>query len=53
MKEKVQIGREVNSPKTHHHSHHGHSHDHSHEIDYSKVNRAFYIGIGLNIGFVI
>lgn len=32
---------------------HNHSHDHSHQINVSNLNRAFYIGIGLNLGFVI
>ncbi|MGA9211907.1 cation diffusion facilitator family transporter [Kaistella sp.] len=32
---------------------HNHSHDHSYEINVSNLNRAFYIGIGLNLGFVI
>lgn len=32
---------------------HDHSHDHSHQINVSNLNRAFYIGIGLNLAFVI
>lgn len=32
---------------------HNHSHDHSHQINVSNLNRAFYIGIGLNLAFVI
>ena len=36
----------------HNHSH-DHSHDHSHQINVSNLNRAFYIGIGLNLAFVI
>lgn len=32
---------------------HDHSHDHSHQINVSNLNRAFYIGIGLNLVFVI
>lgn len=32
---------------------HNHSHDQSHQINVSNLNRAFYIGIGLNLAFVI
>lgn len=33
--------------------HHQHHHDHSHQINMEKLNRAFYIGIVLNMAFVI
>lgn len=32
---------------------HNHSHDHSHQMNVTNLNRAFYIGIGLNLVFVI
>lgn len=32
---------------------HPHSHDHSSTIDVGNLNRAFYIGIGLNLAFVL
>ena len=32
---------------------HSHSHDHSHEINIDSMNKAFYIGIGLNMIFVL
>ncbi len=36
-----------------HHEHHHHHHHHEHEIDASSLNRAFIIGISLNIIYVL
>ncbi len=37
----------------HHHEHHHHEHHHSHEIKIDSLNRAFVIGIVLNVLFVV
>ena len=39
----------------HQHDHHHHGHDHHHHTvtDLSTLNRAFYIGIGLNLLYTI
>ncbi len=38
---------------THDHSHHGHDHHHHHSVSAENLNKAFYIGIGLNLAFTI
>ena len=37
----------------HHEHHHGHHHQHAHSVSMDTINKAFIIGIGLNVIFVL